>query len=78
MKSWNTFDAATSPLSPVAEMDMGSSIQYVSDLRRAELLEEGKSIIGRSKEIRLILETLERSDRQGILLVGAPGLVRQE
>ena len=68
------FDAATSPLSPVAEMDMGSSIQYVSDLRRAELLEEGKSIIGRSKEIRLILETLERSDRQGILLVGAPGV----
>ena len=68
------FDAATSPLSPVAEMDMGSSIQYVSDLRRAELLEEGKSIIGRSKEIRLILETLECSDRQGILLVGAPGV----
>ena len=68
------FEASTSPLSPVAEMDMGSSIQYVSDLRRAELLEEGKSIIGRSKEIRLILETLERSERQGILLVGAPGV----
>ena len=67
------FEASTSPLSPVAEMDMGSSIQYVSDLRRAELLEEGKSIIGRSKEIRLILETLERSERQGILLVGCTG-----
>ena len=37
-------------------------------------MEEGKTIIGRGKEVRLILENLERAENKGVLLVGAPGV----
>ena len=37
-------------------------------------MEEGKTIIGRDKEVRLILENLERAENKGVLLVGAPGV----
>lgn len=57
-----------------AEIELSSSAQYVSDFRSAGILEEGKSIIGRSREVRLILENLERSENKGVMLVGAPGV----
>ena len=68
------FNAGASPFSRGEEQEMPSSIQYASDLKRPEILEEGKTIIGRSKEVRLILENLERAENKAILLVGAPGI----
>ena len=54
--------------------ELPTSIQYASDLKRGDILEEGKTIIGRGKEVRLILENLERAENKGVLLVGAPGV----
>ena len=68
------FNAGASPLSFGGEQNLPSSIQYASDLKRQEVLEEGKTIIGRSKEVRLILENLERAENRAVLLVGAPGI----
>ena len=68
------FNAGASPFSIGEAQEMPSSIQYASDLKRPEVLEEGKTIIGRSKEVRLILENLERAENKAVLLVGAPGI----
>ena len=68
------FNAGFSPFAQGSEQEIPSSIQYASDFKRPDVLEEGKTIIGRSKEVRLILENLERSENKGVLLVGAPGI----
>ena len=68
------FNAGFSPFAQGSEQEIPSSIQYASDFKRPDALEEGKTIIGRSKEVRLILENLERSENKGVLLVGAPGI----
>ena len=49
------FNAGVSPLSIGGEQELPTSIQYAADLKRQEVLEEGKTVIGRSKEVRLIL-----------------------
>ena len=68
------FNAAASPFANAMGPGLPTSIQYASDLKRGDILEEGKTIIGRDKEVRLILENLERAENKGVLLVGAPGV----
>ena len=68
------FNAAVSPFANAMGSGLSTSIQYASDLKRGDILEEGKTIIGRDKEVRLILENLERAENKGVLLVGAPGV----
>lgn len=68
------FNAASSPFANAMGQELPASIQYASDLKRGEVLEEGKTVIGRGKEVRLILENLERAENRGVLLVGAPGV----
>jgi protein ClpB len=68
------FNAAVSPFANAMGPGLSTSIQYASDLKRGDILEEGKTIIGRGKEVRLILENLERAENKGVLLVGAPGV----
>lgn len=68
------FNAAVSPFANAMGPGLSTSIQYASDLKRGDILEEGKTIIGRDKEVRLILENLERAENKGVLLVGAPGV----
>ena len=68
------FNAAVSPFANAMGPGLPTSIQYASDLKRGDILEEGKTIIGRGKEVRLILENLERAENKGVLLVGAPGV----
>lgn len=68
------FNAAVSPFANAMGPGLPTSIQYASELKRGDILEEGKTIIGRDKEVRLILENLERAENKGVLLVGAPGV----
>ena len=68
------FNAVSSPFANAMGQELPASIQYASDLKRGEVLEEGKTVIGRGKEVRLILENLERAENRGVLLVGAPGV----
>ena len=68
------FNASASPFANAMGPGLPTSIQYASDLKRGDILEEGKTIIGRGKEVRLILENLERAENKGVLLVGAPGV----
>lgn len=47
---------------------------YIEDLKTESVLEKGALILGREKEVRLILENFERSEGKGVLLVGASGI----
>lgn len=49
-------------------------INYCDVLYKKNIIEEGSSIIGRNKEVRLILENIERYENQGILLIGESGI----
>ena len=60
------FNAAASPFANAMGPGLPTSIQYASDLKRGDILEEGKTIIGRDKEVRLILENLERAENKGV------------
>ena len=68
------FNATASPFANTMGQELPTSIQYASDLKRGDIMEEGKTIIGRGKEVRLILENLERAENKGVLLIGAPGV----
>lgn len=49
-------------------------ISYCDALHKKNIIEEGSSIIGRNKEVRLILENIERYENHGILLIGESGI----
>jgi ATP-dependent Clp protease ATP-binding subunit ClpA len=49
-------------------------VSYCDALYKKNIIEEGSSIIGRNKEVRLILENIERYENQGILLIGESGI----
>lgn len=49
-------------------------INYCDTLYKKSIIEEGSSIIGRNKEVRLILENIERYENHGILLIGESGI----
>lgn len=50
------------------------NIPYCDSIYKEVIIQEGKSVIGRSKEVRLLLENIERYENQGILLVGESGV----
>jgi len=49
-------------------------ISYCETLYKKNIIEQGSSIIGRNKEVRLILENIERYENHGILLIGESGI----
>jgi len=49
-------------------------ISYCDTLYKKNIIEEGSSIIGRNREVRLILENIERYENHGILLIGESGI----
>lgn len=49
-------------------------IPYCDSIYKESIIKEGKSIIGRNKEVRLLLENIERYENQGVLLVGESGV----
>jgi ATP-dependent Clp protease ATP-binding subunit ClpA len=49
-------------------------INYCETLYKKNIIEDGSSIIGRNKEVRLILENIERYENQGVLLIGESGI----
>ena len=49
-------------------------IPYCDSIYKESIIQEGKSIIGRNKEVRLLLENIERYENQGVLLVGESGV----
>ena len=51
-----------------------TEIPFCQNFSNPENIEEGKKIIGRDKEIRNILENLERSKQKGILTIGDSGI----
>ena len=49
-------------------------IPFCESIYKESIIEEGKTIIGRNKEVRLLLENIERYENQGVLLVGESGV----
>jgi ATP-dependent Clp protease ATP-binding subunit ClpA len=49
-------------------------ISYCDTLYKKNIILEGSSIIGRNREVRLILENIERYENHGILLIGESGI----
>lgn len=54
--------------------EMIDTIPYCTNLITQKNIDEGSLILGRDKEIRNILESLERQENRGILLVGDSGV----
>ncbi|MFB9076290.1 AAA family ATPase [Flavobacterium procerum] len=57
-----------------SESQEAFEINYCDLLYKKSIIEEGSTIIGRNKEVRLILENIERYENQGILLIGESGI----
>ncbi|MCS2405729.1 ATP-dependent Clp protease ATP-binding subunit [Bacteroides salyersiae] len=56
------------------EMQITASVPYADNLKNQETINAGGFVVGREKEIRTILECLERSENKGILIVGESGI----
>lgn len=56
------------------EMQITASIPYADNLKKQETINAGGFVVGREKEVRTILECLERSENKGILIVGESGI----
>ncbi|PKH52835.1 ATP-dependent Clp protease ATP-binding subunit [Tenacibaculum sp. Bg11-29] len=56
------------------QVELIESIPYCTNLITQKNLDEGTLILGRDKEIRSILESLERQENRGVLLVGDSGV----
>ena len=63
-------------LNDLTENDDQESIDipYCDSIYKESIIEEGNTIIGRNKEVRLLLENIERYENQGVLLVGESGV----
>ncbi|WP_435314969.1 AAA family ATPase [Cellulophaga fucicola] len=57
-----------------AENQVVSSTPFSVNLKTEKILTDGALIIGREKEVRSILENLERSENKGTLLIGDSGV----
>ncbi|MFB9056259.1 AAA family ATPase [Mariniflexile ostreae] len=57
-----------------AEDEVVSSTPFSVSLKTEKIIQEGALIIGREKEVRSILENLERSENKGTLLIGDSGV----
>lgn len=56
------------------EMQITASVSYADNLKKQETINAGGFVVGREKEVRTILECLERSENKGILIVGESGI----
>lgn len=56
------------------EMQITASVPYADNLKKQETINAGGFVVGREKEVRAILECLERSENKGILIVGESGI----
>lgn len=56
------------------EMQITASVPYADNLKKQETINTGGFVVGREKEVRTILECLERSENKGILIVGESGI----
>lgn len=56
------------------EMQIIASVPYADNLKKQETINAGGFVVGREKEVRTILECLERSENKGILIVGESGI----
>ena len=56
------------------EMQIIAGIPYAENLKSQEIICAGGLVVGREKEVRTILECLERSENKGILIVGESGI----
>lgn len=51
-----------------------TSFPYAENLKTESVIKEGEIVVGRDKEIRTILECLERSENKGIMIIGNSGI----
>lgn len=56
------------------EMQITASVPYADNLKKQETINAGGFVVGREKEVRTILECLERSENKCILIVGESGI----
>lgn len=56
------------------EMQIVAGIPYADSLKTQETIATGSFVVGREKEVRTILECLERSENKGILIIGESGI----
>ena len=56
------------------EMQITASVPYADNIKKQETINAGGFVVGREKEVRTILECLERSENKGILIVGESGI----
>ncbi|MFS2699994.1 ATP-dependent Clp protease ATP-binding subunit [Bacteroides xylanisolvens] len=56
------------------EMQITASVPYADNLKKQETINAGGFVVGREKEVRTILECLERSENKDILIVGESGI----
>lgn len=56
------------------EMQITASVPYADNLKKQETINAGGFVVGREKEVRTILECLERSENKGILIVSESGI----
>ena len=56
------------------EMQITASVPYADNLKKQETINAGGFVVGREKEVRTILECLERAENKGILIVGESGI----
>lgn len=56
------------------ELQLIAGIHYADNLKTQETIHAGGLVVGREKEVRTILECLERSENKGILIVGESGI----
>ncbi|MCD9561969.1 AAA family ATPase [Tenacibaculum maritimum] len=61
-------------LSSEGESELVSSALFAINLKTEKIIKEGALVLGREKEVRSILENLERSENKGTLLVGDSGV----
>ncbi|WP_024741796.1 AAA family ATPase [Tenacibaculum maritimum] len=61
-------------LSSEGESELVSSALFAFNLKTEKIIKEGALVLGREKEVRSILENLERSENKGTLLVGDSGV----
>ncbi len=65
---------STKNLTDSEHAELLQSIPYCTNLITQKNMDDGSLILGRDKEIRSILENLERQENRGILLVGDSGV----
>lgn len=56
------------------EVQIVASIPYADNLKTQDTIDAGELVVCREKEVRTILECLERSENKGVMIVGESGI----